>query len=299
MTIPSSAIVEWAKPIDKFARNVPGTDHLIRRHLERTWGLENGTFDEHVREFVDPQNILTDETPPTTTLSLFFLSRENRFGKLGVSRSHVQKLYNKRKTFEYLVLPIHLDPMAIDRKIPCPPAQILTSGVPPHLALCTTFGKMLNAWSAFSHIEWEAECLRLVLRARGFSTRTRTRTRDDNNDKARPVLAMRQFSEMEIVFRNWAREDFVPPSFRGTCELKKRKSRDGDEDEPRAKRLCLPPRRGAPRASTTMTATSRASAKRWVAGVVPGFDADELPLFNDAQIELNDGQMERVGGIDT
>ncbi|KAJ6510840.1 hypothetical protein C8R45DRAFT_1207685 [Mycena sanguinolenta] len=304
MAISSSAIVEWAKPVDKFARNVPGIDRQIRRRLEWTWGLGYGSLDEHVRGFMDPQNLLTDETLlvfPHNDIIKQFMSRENRFGKPGVSRSDIQKMYKNGKTFEYLVLPIQLEP--IDFKIPCPPAQILTSGVPPHLALCTTFGKMLYAWGAFTRMEWEVECCHLVERAAKVASPAR-----------RPALGMWQFSEIEHLYRNWVREDFAPPSFQG-CELK-RKSRDRDDrDEPRAKRIRLP-------SPTWRTASlddvdsddssveetnsdyegfnedyeeDRAlleTTRRWAKEV--GSDADE-PVFDDAQIELNDGQIERGG----
>ncbi|KAJ7209379.1 hypothetical protein B0H12DRAFT_1079823 [Mycena haematopus] len=168
MAIPSSSIVDLATPIHKRAN--PGIEQATRDRLEWTWGLGHGNLDEHLREF-DNSRVAT---------------AEGTFKK-----AFVDPTFNR--IFEYLIVPV--DPIGTA------PARLLTVGVPPHLALCTTFGKILKAWGNLSHIDWDGECLALVDRA-GVAPLN-----------GRPPLEMWQLNEMENVYRKWSWSEYVPPSF--------------------------------------------------------------------------------------
>ncbi|KAJ7218975.1 hypothetical protein B0H12DRAFT_326769 [Mycena haematopus] len=112
---------------------------------------------------------------------------------MGVRQSHIHKLYNGRKTFEYLVL-------STDAPGAMPP-RILTSEIPPHLALCTTFGKMLKAWGLLPRKDWDAKQVSVVERAKAVL------------HDGRPALGMWQLTLMDQVHRKWTWAVYVPPSF--------------------------------------------------------------------------------------
>ncbi|KAF7340832.1 hypothetical protein MSAN_02112600 [Mycena sanguinolenta] len=180
MSIPSAAIIDLATPISRC-----DTPVQVRNRLEWTWGLGYDHLDEHLQEFDDPQSLLTDETvlvfPHNDILQQLF--SRNMTGKLG--------LYNGHKSFEYLVLPT-------DAASPLPP-RIVTSELPPHLALCTTFGKMLKAWGKLPG--WDANLVSVVERAKAVP------------HTSRPPLEMWQLTQMDNINRKWTWGDYVPPSF--------------------------------------------------------------------------------------
>ncbi|KAF8198156.1 hypothetical protein K438DRAFT_1966903 [Mycena galopus ATCC 62051] len=191
MAIPSSSIVDLATPINK--RGVPGIQDQARDRLEWTWGLGHGHLDDHLHAFVDPQKILTDE-------SVLVFPRDDMIQKLsirrappGVRRPHIQKIYDGCKAFEYLVVPIDLASTF--------PARILTAELPPHLALCTTFGKMLKAWGTWPGKDWDAQCISVIERSKSVP------------HDGRPALEMWQLTQMELIHRKWSWADSVPSSF--------------------------------------------------------------------------------------
>ncbi|KAJ6510836.1 hypothetical protein C8R45DRAFT_397264 [Mycena sanguinolenta] len=188
MSIPSSAVIDLVTRISK-----GDTPTQVRKRLEWTWGLGYDHLDEHLQEFDDPQSLLTDESvlifPHNDILQQLFY--RNMAGKLGVRRPYIQKLYNGDKTFEYLVLPT-------DAASPLPP-WIMTSQLPPHLVVCTTFGKMLKAWRKLPG--WDANLVSVIERAKAVP------------HNGRPALRLSQLTQMDNITRKWTWADYVPPSF--------------------------------------------------------------------------------------
>ncbi|KAJ7666719.1 hypothetical protein DFH06DRAFT_1184586 [Mycena polygramma] len=193
MPISASAIVDFATP--NLKRNIPGIQDEVRARLEWNWGLGHHHLDEHLQGIVDPEGILMDETllvfPPNDLITDIW----HRYGvaKLGVRRPHIQKLYNGRKSFEYMVVPI--DPLS------ALPARLISLDVPPHLALCTTSGKMMKAWGALP--AETATALRLSVLERSKAVY--------HGD--RPELAMWDLDIMKLTHRTWSSSDYVPKSF--------------------------------------------------------------------------------------
>ncbi|KAJ7888548.1 hypothetical protein B0H14DRAFT_2692943, partial [Mycena olivaceomarginata] len=193
MAISSSSIIDLAIPIHQ--ADTPGIRDKVRDRLEWTWGLAHGHLDEHLREFVDPERILTDRTVlvfPHNDLIQEFSSRDIS-GRLGVRRPHIQKMYKGCTTFEYLIIPT-------DSTSTLPP-RFLTCELPPHLALCTTYGKMMQTWGFLPRKVSDAQRESVVDRAK------------DANHEGRPALGMWQLNQMKYVYSTWSWIDYVPPSF--------------------------------------------------------------------------------------
>ncbi|KAF7340833.1 hypothetical protein MSAN_02112700 [Mycena sanguinolenta] len=191
MSVHSAAIIELATPItscDSPAR--------VRNRLEWTWGLGRDHLDGHLREFYDPQSLLTDETVlvfPHNDIIRQLSSRDNT-SMTGVRRPYIQKLYHGCKSFEYVVLPT--DPISAI------PPRFLTSDLPPHLILCTTYGKMQKAWGKLPGDVWNANLVSIIDRAKEMP-----------NTNGRPALGMWHLTQMDNIHSKWTWADYVPPSF--------------------------------------------------------------------------------------
>ncbi|KAJ7664326.1 hypothetical protein DFH06DRAFT_1470733 [Mycena polygramma] len=83
------------------------------------------------------------------------------------------------------------------------PARLIDSDVPPHLALCTTSGKMLQAWGALPAKQADALCLSVI-----------ERSKEASQGAERPVLTTWYLNVMELTHRTWGSADYVPASFR-------------------------------------------------------------------------------------
>ncbi|KAJ6530314.1 hypothetical protein B0H19DRAFT_1192800 [Mycena capillaripes] len=193
MAIPAASIIAFATQSSK--RDVPGIQDQVRDRLEWTWGLGHDRLDEHLQKFVDPQGILTDEAllvfPHNDIIREVWL-RHGR-AKLGIRRPHIQRLYKGCKSFEYLVVPIDSDSPL--------PVRLMHLEVPPHLALCTTSGKMMKAWGHLLGKDCD------ILRA---SVVERSAAATHNN---RPALTKWELDIMKLTYRTWSWMDYVPPSF--------------------------------------------------------------------------------------
>ncbi|KAJ7908888.1 hypothetical protein B0H13DRAFT_2015750 [Mycena leptocephala] len=119
------------------------------------------------------------------------LSRNSKT-KPGVPRPHIQKLY-KGTSFQYLVVPI--DPFSEV------PARTIVSNVPPHLALCTTSGKIMKAWGRMKGEAYTAVRLSVVERAKSAIFHDR------------PALSLDDLDYMRRIHRTWSFGDYVPPAF--------------------------------------------------------------------------------------
>ncbi|KAJ7919363.1 hypothetical protein B0H13DRAFT_1989521 [Mycena leptocephala] len=78
-------------------------------------------------------------------------------------------------------------------------ARLLTSEVPPHLALCTTSGKIMKAWGRIPAKECATLRASLIERA--------------TVDHARPPLSIWELDLMKFTHRIWSWIEYVPPSF--------------------------------------------------------------------------------------
>ncbi|KAF8198153.1 hypothetical protein K438DRAFT_2016270 [Mycena galopus ATCC 62051] len=191
MAIPSSSIIDFATPIHE--REKPGIQAEVRDRLEWIWGLAHGHLDEHLREFTDPQNLLTDETilifPPNDIIQALSFRR----GKTGLCRTPIEQSYNGCRSFEYLAV-------AIDPADTSPP-RILSLEVPPHLVLITTSGKIMKAWACLSRQAWNSNRISVVERGKGAA------------HNVRPALELEQLNEINHIYRMWSWIEPVPLSF--------------------------------------------------------------------------------------
>ncbi|KAK7039380.1 hypothetical protein R3P38DRAFT_2899210 [Favolaschia claudopus] len=243
MAIPSSRIIELVIPDET------ETSENVRDRLEWTWGLGHDHLDDHLQQFSDPQGLLTNETVlmiPNNKIIDALLCRDIG-GKMGVRRPYIQKLYNDCDSFEYLML-------SIDPANSIPP-RLSTSQLPPHLALCTTFGKMMKAWGSLSAADWTAHCGSLVERAKAVA----------HND--RPVLSSHNLSTMQHVYNNCSWAEYVPSSFL---------SADSDQTmvEPEDDEPSSPKRKSAEVNWDALSSVSRREPKRRLLCVELESDAD-------------------------
>ncbi|KAK7039321.1 hypothetical protein R3P38DRAFT_2898854 [Favolaschia claudopus] len=192
MTIPSSQIIDLATPLH--LRDELGIQKQVRDRLEWTWGLGHDHLDEHLQQFRDPQGLLTNENVlmfPHNRIIKELSSRDT--GTFGIRRPYIQKLYNGCTSFDYLVL--SLDPS------PTSPPNLLTSVLPPHLALCTTYGKILKAWGLLPGDDWNTRCASLAERV------------DNAIPDDWPQFKLWQLTMMRHIYDVWSWTDWVPPAF--------------------------------------------------------------------------------------
>ncbi|KAJ7144989.1 hypothetical protein C8R43DRAFT_561761 [Mycena crocata] len=194
MTISAADILPFATPVGQ--AGTLGILDQVRNRLEWTWGLGHGNLDEHLRAFADPQCILTDETllviPQTEILrEIWYRHNELRFG---IRRPHIQKVYKNCHSFEYVVLPV--DPSSAT------PSRMWVSEVPPHLALCTTAGKIMNAWGHLVGDDQDDVQNSLV-----------ERTSAATDDDPRYTLTIWDLDIMQLIYSTWSWADHVPQSF--------------------------------------------------------------------------------------
>ncbi|KAK7062261.1 hypothetical protein R3P38DRAFT_3251587 [Favolaschia claudopus] len=192
MPIPSPPIIHFATSLRN--TGVPGSEKQTRSRLEWSWGLGHDHLEEHLEQFSDPQGLLIDENvlvfPRNDIIQQ--ISR-HRGGRMGARRPHIRKLYNGVESFEYLIVPIAAAMNIAPR--------IVNLQVPPHIAICTTSGKMTHAWGLLPRKEWEANCVSLVERVSTVTCHNR------------PPLGKWQLTEMELIHRAWSWATYVPPKF--------------------------------------------------------------------------------------
>ncbi|KAJ7494371.1 hypothetical protein B0H11DRAFT_2004359, partial [Mycena galericulata] len=106
----------------------------IRGNLEWVWGLEHGTFDEHLANYFDPHvvDVLLDDNlillpHSDLIMKLFSLTITNVSARFSKPRAKLKDVYPSDEPFEYMVLPV--DPSI------GPPPRALKSPVPPHLTI--------------------------------------------------------------------------------------------------------------------------------------------------------------------
>ncbi|KAJ7144978.1 hypothetical protein C8R43DRAFT_561287 [Mycena crocata] len=192
MTVSAADILPFATPVGK--AGTPGILDQVRNRLEWTWGLGHGNLDEHLHTFADPQHFLTDETLllfPSTEIIRATSLRDKKL-RFGVRRPHIQKIYEGNNSFEYLIVP--LDPSGATRT--------WVSEVPPHLVLCTTSGKMLDAWGDLPGKKRLA--MQLTLLARSVVA---------SQTNASFALRVSDFVTIEQIYWTWSWMDHVPESF--------------------------------------------------------------------------------------
>ncbi|KAF7368332.1 hypothetical protein MVEN_00154600 [Mycena venus] len=164
------------------------------KSLEWTWGLDHRHLDEHLQKFSDTHDIFTDDTllvfPHNDIICKVCLQYSAL--KLGVRRPHIQsciKAAHPSNIWWSLSIP------------PAPhPPRLLTSEVPPHLALCTTSGKIMKAWGRIP----AKECA--PLRASVIERANATIRHD------RPPLSFWELDVMKSTHRIWSWMGGVPPS---------------------------------------------------------------------------------------
>ncbi|KAJ6530316.1 hypothetical protein B0H19DRAFT_1384774 [Mycena capillaripes] len=193
MAISATSIITLATPNTQ--RNIPGIQDQVRVRLEWSWGLGYNHLDEHLREFVDPEELLMNEVLLVFPHNDIIRDVWHHYGtaELGVRRPHIQRMYKGCKSFEYLVVPI-VSASSL-------PVRLLTLELPPHLAICTTSGKMTKSWGALP--AKDATALRVSVIERSAAIK--------HND--RPPLTMWQLDIMKLTHRTWSCSDYVPPNF--------------------------------------------------------------------------------------
>ncbi|KAJ7450035.1 hypothetical protein B0H11DRAFT_1928418 [Mycena galericulata] len=191
MTIPAAIIIEFMTPEDEV--DLPGICDEVRDRLEWTWGLGHDHLDEYLQRFVDPQRVLMDDRLLVFPHSDMIreISARNRKMKSGVRRSHIDK---GCKSFEYVVVPL-------DRSSPLP-ARTLISDVPPHLVLCTTSGKFMDAWGYLTGEDYTTVRVSLIEHLKTASP----------TDK-RPPLTLWDLDAILQIYRTWSFMDPIPSTF--------------------------------------------------------------------------------------
>ncbi|KAJ7077401.1 hypothetical protein B0H15DRAFT_861744 [Mycena belliarum] len=170
----------------------PGITIQIRNRLEWTWGLGHTHLEEHLSEFTDPLHVFTDD-------SLFVIPSKDMIRdihrrtfnmKFGARRPHIRQVYNGRTSFEYLVI-------AVDSQNPLPGRNVV-SEVPPHIAVATTYGKVIQQWGYLTGDAYDAVCASLIERCAIVFD---------------PPLSLRDISIMQGVYRRWSLVEYVPARF--------------------------------------------------------------------------------------
>ncbi|KAJ7077395.1 hypothetical protein B0H15DRAFT_861724 [Mycena belliarum] len=208
MAISAAEIVAYMT--NPLRANEPGISIQIRNRLEWTWGLGHNHLDEHLSQFTDPLHIFTDDSVfviPSKDMICDIHSHTLDL-KFGVRRPHIRKVreclaerllyligfspqvYKGRMSFEYLAIPV-------DSQNPLPGRKVV-SEVPPHIALATTSGKMMQHWGYLTGDAYDAVCASLIERS---ATVLGT------------PLSLRDLSMIWGVHRKWSFVDHVPASF--------------------------------------------------------------------------------------
>ncbi|KAJ7494373.1 hypothetical protein B0H11DRAFT_2004363 [Mycena galericulata] len=141
MAIPTSAIIEAARRA--WNPRSPLSIDEIRGNLEWVWGLEHGTFDEHLAKYSDPHlvDVLMDDNlillpHSDLIINLHSLTTTNVSTRFSKPREKLQDVYPANEPFEYMVLPV--DPSM------GPPPRVLKSPVPPHLTISLSIDTILR-----------------------------------------------------------------------------------------------------------------------------------------------------------
>ncbi|KAJ7144981.1 hypothetical protein C8R43DRAFT_1013703, partial [Mycena crocata] len=194
MAIPVAKIIAFATTPNE--AHVHGIADQVRNRLEWTWGLGHGNLDEHLRGFSDPQNVLVDDTMlaiPSNGMIRDIWYRNSRTA-MGVRRPHIQKVYQGKTSYEYLLVPA-------DPSSPIP-ARMWVSNLPPHLVLCATSGKISRVWADLTGEQSELIQMSLLERS--------TTAIPPNSAFS---LSVSDFGTMERIHWTWSWVDYVPPSF--------------------------------------------------------------------------------------
>ncbi|KAJ7077396.1 hypothetical protein B0H15DRAFT_955092 [Mycena belliarum] len=174
--------------------NNPGISIQVRNLVEWTWGLGYNHLDKHLSEFDDPLCVFTDN-------SLIVIPDQDVIRELhrstcglmpGVRRPHIRKVYKGRTSFEYLVIPV-------DSWNPLP-GRLVLSEVPPHIAVATTYGKIMQQWG---YLAGEANA----------AVRTSLVERSNIALGAGSSLSIHDLNFMRNVYKTWSLVDYVPASF--------------------------------------------------------------------------------------
>ncbi|KAJ7077404.1 hypothetical protein B0H15DRAFT_955101 [Mycena belliarum] len=172
--------------------NDPGISIQIRNKVEWTWGLGHNYLDEHLGQFTDALHLFADD-------SLFVIPSKDMISdiqdhfrgvKLGDRRPHIRKLYRGRTSFEYFVIPI-------DSKNPLPSRKVV-SEVPPHIAVATTCGKVVQQWGYLVGAAYDAVRASLIERSEMVPGST---------------LSLHDLDSLQHIYRTWTLGDYVPASF--------------------------------------------------------------------------------------
>ncbi|KAJ6630271.1 hypothetical protein B0H10DRAFT_2427931 [Mycena sp. CBHHK59/15] len=168
---------------------------LAALHTRVSWALEYGTHTS------DPMRVLADD-------SLLLVPHPDIVRKAWdrvlmadpeVPNELTENMYNGSRTFHYVILP--LDPSS-----PIPP-RILTSKIPPHLAIASTSRKFLQHWEHRTGYEFDAAWHSLAVLCQTF---------DSVDLTAMPTL--RTFQNIIYMHETWTDGAYVPPSFLGLEE---------------------------------------------------------------------------------
>ncbi|KAJ7611753.1 hypothetical protein FB45DRAFT_940911 [Roridomyces roridus] len=195
MSIPAACILEAAGRA--WGSQNPVSDDRMRNKFEWAWGLERGTFDHHVSSFVDAEllDIFLDENLVLVAERDLIKDIYRGIGTQPWSfcskkRVMIQKVYNDRESFEYLVLPVD----------PCNGVALRTiiSPIPPHLILSYTTDKILRR--AGNYGRWHSSLVDSLERA----------------PESGVIFELNPgvFSDLQFMHKRWALTS-VPPRFLG------------------------------------------------------------------------------------
>ncbi|KAJ7778772.1 hypothetical protein DFH07DRAFT_795956 [Mycena maculata] len=183
-----------------YSPNSPIIVEEIRHRLEWAWGLEYGSLDQHLADFVDPHlvEISTDDTlvliAPSDLLKELFLVTADLPSSSSKSRVFIQDLYQGHESFEYLVLPV--DPAS--QVLP----RVVFSPIPPHLTICSSVGKILKRWG-YNRVEFNAIRDSFITLVKTSPPTGATFTPDIDT-----------FIRLRYVHQSWS-TCYVPPRFLG------------------------------------------------------------------------------------
>ncbi|KAJ7272807.1 hypothetical protein C8J57DRAFT_259619 [Mycena rebaudengoi] len=128
----------------------PDAHFVGRARVEWSWGLASGGLEEHLSTFEDPvfAQILMDQSLDVLPQREVIQQIRRGYLKTGpFTRTHIQCVYQGRKSFDYIILPV-------DPSTPVPP-RMLSSELPPHLAVCTTCSNLTRRWARLTGYEFK------------------------------------------------------------------------------------------------------------------------------------------------
>ncbi|KAJ7611744.1 hypothetical protein FB45DRAFT_1119112 [Roridomyces roridus] len=200
-SVPDEPIEDKSASESAWRTTDPSPNVKRRSNFEWVWGLERGTFDQHVCSYVDPKllNVLFDENlvliPHRDLVQAIYQGVSSQpWSFSSKKRVFIQDVYQGRETFEYLVLPS--DPAS------CVAPRNLISPIPPHLTISCTVDQILRRinLARCTYGQWHDSLLK-VFRGTAVDGATFTLTRDI-------------FSDIRFIHESWGIV-IVPPRFLG------------------------------------------------------------------------------------